>query len=157
MHLFDAYEGLPLWRLLQVGLTFPQSALFYEAAAHHLLAVTTVAFAVAPIVYIFTEVRFSLPFAILTKTRHSETFSLLNLECVWRWLCCEYFASKAQYKRICQLRRSQRENPLHHLPLFHSAARGVAYGMCSICVPAGVSNGVRASVGVHGSLWLVVP
>lgn len=46
----------PAW-WLQVGLTWAQAILFYEAAAHHMLAIATIAFAVAPIVYIFTEVR----------------------------------------------------------------------------------------------------
>lgn len=39
-----------------VGLTNVQSLLFFEAAAHHYLAITTVFMAVVPIIYLFTQV-----------------------------------------------------------------------------------------------------
>ena len=41
---------------LQAGLTTAQSLLYFEAAAHHYLAITTVFMAIVPIVYLFSGI-----------------------------------------------------------------------------------------------------
>ena len=43
-------------RTTQVGLTTTQSLLYFEAAAHHYLALTTVFMAVVPVIYLFTQI-----------------------------------------------------------------------------------------------------
>lgn len=40
----------------QPGLTVPQKLLFFEAAAHHYLAFSTIFMAVVPIVFLYSEV-----------------------------------------------------------------------------------------------------
>lgn len=42
--------------LKRPGLSFAQSLLFWEAAAHHFLAVTTMLLGFLPVIYVFTEV-----------------------------------------------------------------------------------------------------
>lgn len=50
--------------LVHPGLTLVQSLLFWEAAAHHFVAIPTILLTVLPVIFMFTEVGLKLRFGL---------------------------------------------------------------------------------------------
>lgn len=117
--------------LTRPGLTFVQSLLFWEAAVHHYLAITTVMLSLLPIVYIFTGVGQSHePLACVTARlkwheiaqehpdRNMAQGLLCNILCnilCHTWLCGCGQADQAALSKCCIDHSTQSTRAVVHI------------------------------------------